>query len=275
MSEKNQTIKIIIASHKKYRMPDDEMYIPVLVGAELKKEQGDSDLCSEYRKDNTGENISAKNLSFCELTGLYWAWKNLTADYIGLVHYRRYFSVQRKPKQDKWDSILTSDQAQKLCAKYDIILPQKRRYYIETLYSHYEHTHYKEHLDTSRHIIAEQCPAYLESFDKVLKQRSGYMFNMYLMKKKLSDEYCTWLFDILFELEKRVDIVELSQFQGRFYGRVSEILLNVWLHQKLLEQPDLKVKVIGCIHMEPVRWKDKTIAFLKAKFLGEKYSRSF
>lgn len=78
-------IKIIIATHKKYWLPKDSIYLPLQVGAEGKKDLG-------YVKDNIGDNISAKNANFCELTGLYWAWKNLDADYVGLVHYRRYFT---------------------------------------------------------------------------------------------------------------------------------------------------------------------------------------
>lgn len=68
--------KIIIATHKKYKMPNDKMYVPVQVGKEGKENLG-------YQPDNEGDNISSKNPYFCELTGLYWAWKNLSADYIG------------------------------------------------------------------------------------------------------------------------------------------------------------------------------------------------
>ena len=88
---KEKDVKIIVATHKKYSMPNDKMYVPVHVGAE-----GKEDL--SYTKDNTGDNISFKNSYFCELTGLYWAWKNLNADYIGLVHYRRYFSLKKDQK---------------------------------------------------------------------------------------------------------------------------------------------------------------------------------
>ena len=93
--EKN--IKVIVAAHKKYQMPENEMYIPVQVGAEGKEK------IEGYTQDNTGDNISSKNPYFCELTGLYWAWKNLDADYKGLVHYRRYFTkAKRIPKKYIW-----------------------------------------------------------------------------------------------------------------------------------------------------------------------------
>ena len=81
------SIKIIIASHKKYQTAEEEMYVPIQVGAEVKEK------IEGYIQDNTGDNISTKNPYYCELTGLYWAWKNLDADYIGLVHYRRYLCI--------------------------------------------------------------------------------------------------------------------------------------------------------------------------------------
>ena len=59
-------IKIIIATTKKYRMPDDPIYMPLQVGAGNKKAAN-----TPYEKDNTGDNISEKNSSYCELIGLY------------------------------------------------------------------------------------------------------------------------------------------------------------------------------------------------------------
>lgn len=261
-----KNIKIIIATHKKYNMPEDDIYIPLHVGAKGKSGIG-------YKRDDTGENISEKNAGFCELTGLYWAWKNLNCSFLGLVHYRRHFSY--KKKGSLWKSVLTTCQAEKLCGKYDIILPKKRKYYIETLYSHYVHTHYVEHLIETRKILKDKYPEYLVYFDRVMKQKSGFMFNMYIMKKELSDEYCEWLFDILFELESRVNMPYLSKYQGRFYGRVSELLFNVWLAAYLQVHTDKNVKEISYICMERVNWLKKGTSFLKAKFLKKKYKESF
>ena len=96
------SIKIIVAAHKKYWMPTDPVYLPVHVGAEGKAPIG-------YMPDNTGDNISSKNPHFCELTGLYWAWKNLDADYLGLVHYRRYFTRREVHNiEAKKDQVLTA-----------------------------------------------------------------------------------------------------------------------------------------------------------------------
>ena len=247
-------------------MPKDEIYLPLHVGREGKDDLG-------YTGDNTGDNISLKNPSYCELTGLYWTWKNLEADYVGLAHYRRHFTVKSRSQQKKlgmMNSVLTGEELEPLLKKYRILVPKKRNYYIETLYSHYEHTHYKEHLDITREIIAEMYPDYLEEFDKVMKQRGGYMFNMYIMEKQLSDEYCQWLFSILFELENRLQDKEYSFFQGRFYGRVSEIIFNVWLmHQ------NIPYGEVPYMHMEKINWWKKGTAFIKAKLFGKRYEGSF
>lgn len=273
MQKKQKVIEIIIATHKKYWMPKQNIYIPVHVGAEGKASLG-------YTRDDDGENISGKNPSFCELTGLYWAWNNSSSDYIGLAHYRRHFSVKSKPfvllhKKEK--CVLSEKECRDLLQKYRVILPKKNRYYIETLYSHYAHTHCKEHLDITESVILEKYPEYKQSFRKVMNSTSGYMYNMYIMESELSKQYCEWLFSILFEVEKRIQMPELSQFQGRFCGRISEIIFNVWLENQLSTGKIKKEELIEvpCIHMEKINWVKKGTAFLQAKFFGKKYEESF
>lgn len=268
------TVKIIIATHKKYQMPQDQLYIPLHVGAEGKIDTCGNVLDFGYLKDNTGDNISELNFSFCELTGLYWARKNLDFDYIGLAHYRRHFSLKNKRG---YNNILTYKELEPFLGKIEIFLPQKRRYYIETLYSHYKHTHYAGQLDETRKIIAEKYPEYLECYDEVLKHTYGYMFNMMIMSKNLLNDYCEWLFNILFELNKRVDTLELDDFQKRFPGRISEIIFNVWIAQKIRSGQVKKEQImeIPCVHMENINWVKKGSAFLKAKFLSRKYNGSF
>ena len=270
MEEKSMTV--IIAAHKKYQMPTDEMYLPVHVGADGKESIG-------YQRDDEGENISDLNPYFCELTGLYWAWKNISADYIGLVHYRRHFSCHPHSK-NKWDAVLKKSEIESDLGLIKVFVPQKRHYWIETLYSHYAHTHYANQLDETRKIIADRYPEYVVSFDKTVKRRWGYMFNMMIMEQDEFNDYCSWLFDILFELRNRIGTEaeeNLDKFQGRFYGRISEIIFNVWLDEQLRAEKINKaeIKEIPIIHMEKINWGKKGGAFLKAKFIGEKYSGSF
>lgn len=261
-----KSIKVIIATHKKYIMPKDSMYIPLHVGKTGKEGLG-------YIGDNTGGNISEKNPYFCELTGLYWAWKNLNEDYIGLAHYRRHFSLGKKLCKDipgRVNSILTLEEADKILNNADIILPKKRNYYIENLYSHYKHTMYIKPLDVTRDIIEEKYPEYIKEFDLLHKRTSAHMFNMMIMKKEILNDYCEWLFDILFELEKRVDISKYDAFHSRFFGRVSELLLDVWINTNGLKYEEVRV-----IDIEKVNWLKKGFAFLMAKFTKKKYGKSF
>ena len=261
-----KNIKIIVAAHKKYDMPDNNIYLPVFVGANGKED------IDGYRRDDTGDNISIKNPNFCELTGLHWAWKNLDADYIGLVHYRRYFKGKKcnsKDIKDRLASVLNDKQLEELLKDVDVVLPKKRNYYIENLYSHYKHTTYVEPLDETGKIIKEKYPDYEKEFNNLKKRRSAHMFNMLIMKKEILDEYCKWLFNILFELEKRVDITQYDRFHARFIGRISELLLDVWINTN-----NIKYKEVKVIDIEPVNWLKKGTSFIKAKIIGKKYEKS-
>ena len=270
-------IKVIIATHKKYRMPKDKLYLPLHVGAEGKTDEEGNPLDLGYQKDNTGENISELNPSFCELTGLYWAWKNLDADYVGLAHYRRHFMGKGKGK-DLFDKVLREKEVRFLIKKgYRVILPKKRNYYIESLYSHYVHTYKAEEIDATRDVINDLYPDYVQAYDEVVKRKSGYMFNMMILPKELMDDYCEWLFNILFELTERVDSSGWSDFQKRYAGRISEIIFNVWLEKKIADDVIKKEEIaeLPCVYMEKVSKFKKGTAFLKAKFFHKGYEKSF
>lgn len=252
------------------------MYLPVHVGAEGKKAADGSDLDLGYVKDNTGDNISDKNPHYSELTGLYWAWKHINSRYVGLVHYRRYFAG-RRVSGDPFGRILLESELRPMLRRYRVFVPRKRRYVIETLYSHYAHTHYGTQLDETRNIIREKYPEYLETYDCVVRRTSGYMFNMMIMRKDLADKYCTWLFGILFELSKKMGDTELSFYQGRYFGRVSELILNVWLDRQIAVSaiPRERICELPTVYTEKIMWYKKAASFLKAKYLGEKYEGSF
>lgn len=261
-----KNVKVIVATHKEYRMPKSPVYLPVHVGAAGKKK------LANYQRDDEGDNISEKNPYFCELTGLYWAWKNLKADYVGLVHYRRYFGHKKRmqSEEQKFNNVLSGKEIDQLLDKSDIILPKLRNYYIENLYDHYKHTMYVEPLDIAGKIIKEKYPDYYPEFKKLKKRRSAHMFNMIIAKKEILDDYCVWLFDILFELEKRVDASKYSTFHKRFYGRVSELLLDVYINTCELAYVEAPV-----INMQKVNWVKKGGHFIRAKVTGKKYEKSF
>lgn len=248
-------VKILIATHKPYEFPNDSGYLPIQVGKEI------SQVNLGILADNTGDNISEKNASFCELTALYWAWKNLSGvKYVGLVHYRRYFMGQGLQLKDK--SIASADFLLSLLADCDVIAPKKRNYYIESVYEHYKHAHNVRDLDLIRTIIVQKTPEYLVAFDDVMNGKTLHLFNMFVMKKEYFDSYCEWVFSILFELDKQIDISMYDTYQKRVFGFLSERLFNVWLLKN-----NLSVKELHVINLEPENILIKILKFLKRKFI--------
>lgn len=254
------SVKVIVATHKPYEMPSDKLYLPVHVGAAGKESIG-------YQRDDEGDNISNLNPYFCELTGFYWAWKNLKEDYIGLVHYRRLFTMNGRT--------LTESDIKPYLGKIKVFTPCKRRYYIETLKSHYDHTHYPEHLKVIRNTVERLYPEYLDSYDKAVNRTWGYMFNMMIIDRTLLNDYCTWLFNILDDVFKQIDTTNYPVFAKRYVGRMSEILFNVWIEKKLSAGEIKKSEIMELECNVEEKWLVKIPAFLKAKFFGKKYEGSF
>lgn len=239
-------------------MPNDDVYMPIHVGKEGKTDIG-------YIGDNTGDHISHKNANYCELTGLYWAWKNLEADSIGLVHYRRYFTKKEVRNIDKKkEQILLRSDWEKILAHYPVVVADKRKYYIESNRSHYNHAHHSDGLDLAEQIIQERYPEYRAAFDLVCKRTWAHMFNMFVMRRDMYDAYCEWLFDILGEIENRVDISSYDTYEARIYGFVSEILLDVWIEKNRVLYKEQNVSF-----MEKQNWIKKGGAFLKRKVFGK------
>ena len=114
----DKKVSIYVAAHKKSEFPKNDIYVPLHVGAEGKKDLG-------YLKDNTGDNISTKNSNYCELTGTYWIMKNDNSDIVGLTHYRRYFF--RKWNTNKLEDVLNEEDIEQIFKEYDIIVPKKTK----------------------------------------------------------------------------------------------------------------------------------------------------
>lgn len=252
-------IRIIVATHKPYRLPQDPLYLPLQGGRA-------SSPPLPCAGDDTGDNISRKNEQYCELTCLYWAWKNLYADYIGLCHYRRYFGGSRMGS--RWERILTAPQAERLLRHTPVILPRKRHYWIETNYSQYAHAHHGGDLQTLRAVLAEHHPYYLPAYDRVMARTSGHRFNMFVMRRDLLNAYCTWLFGLLGELERRLDISHYSANDRRVFGFVGERLLDVWLEANHIPYQELPV-----VHLEKQHWLRKGGSFVRRKLTSGRKGR--
>ena len=184
MSSSN--IQIYVVSHSEEDIRDideNDIYTPLFVGRAGKDNLG---FCS----DDTGDNISDKNSSYCELTGLYWMWKNSPADIIGLVHYRRYFAKWRLGKR------LERKELEEIFKDYDIILPKKTTALLGSVYEDYDHWNYAKDLDLCEEVIGEQCPEYLNSYKRVVEGKDLYYYNMFIAPKEVIAPYCGLLFQL-------------------------------------------------------------------------------
>lgn len=239
--------KIIVCCHKDDVKVSQEPYLPVHVGKALSTQ--DLGIVG----DDTGDNISIKNKSFCELTGLYWAWKNLKdVDVIGLCHYRRYFDFHNqclsilpytkfsKDIFDKLDFSVPKSIIESV-SKGKVVAPRVMNN-VGSLYDEYCICHNSEDLRTLEEVVKEKSsPSYVAAFDKVMHlTHKPLCYNMFLMRWKDYDKYCSWLFDILAEVEARIDISNYSPVQQRVFGYMAERLFNVWVYaenKKIIHKP--------------------------------------
>lgn len=226
-------IKIFICAHKEVQLPQNPYFLPIQAGAALR------DNIKGYQPDNEGDNISDKNPHFCELTCHYWAWKNLkNVDIVGLNHYRRYFDFTRKWPQFSADKHFVSTEdflkqdyifpnLENLLSKHDIILPVARHWRVSNT-QQYGNYHIAKDWEMLRQIIKERHPEYMPSFEKTMDHSNKSVgYNMFITYWKHFNAYSEWLFDILFEVEKRVPPID-DPIQSRIYGYMSERLINVF-----------------------------------------------
>lgn len=208
--------------------------------------------------DNTGINISNKNKNYCELTGLYWIWKNIKDDVVGLVHYRRFFYKHYIVFNKK--NVLSQDDINDILDKYDIIVPQVGYTKQRSVYEGYgSGRHDIKDMDICIETILELYPDYKKSIDDVLMHNNHYsQYNMFICKKELIDDYCEWLFNIFEKLEKKIDLSKKDSYNQRLYGFLSERLFNVWIDHK-----GLKVKQLPVYNIEQNMFKQIINSLIK------------
>ena len=226
-------IKIFICAHKEVPLPQHPYFLPIQAGAAL------HNLIPDYQPDSEGDNISTKNPHFCELPCHYWAWRNLkNVDIIGLNHYRRYFDFQKKWPQFSADKHFISTESflnqpyifpnlEEMLQRYDIILPIVRHWRVCNT-QQYGDYHIAKDWEMLRQVIKERSPQYIHAFENTMdhsNKSAGY--NMFVTRWKHFDAYSKWLFEILFEVERRVPPIE-DPVQSRIYGYMSERLINVF-----------------------------------------------
>ena len=251
-------IVIGVACHKPFEMPDNDLYLPINVGAALREAT-----IPGTQPDNEGDNISVKNPQYCELTAQYWLWKNVDADYYGLCHYRRFLSFAPTRfdnfTHDNRKQVLVPELNDASKAKYhledmqgmrdiiescDIVAPDEQDLsHVYTPHGHkrsvYKHFAAHDHdlinvhdLDAMIEIVREKYPQYAADMDEYLSGPAFRGFNCFVMKRDLFFELCEYEFDVLAELEQRIDMDTYDVMRTRVYGFMAEIISSSFIYHK-------------------------------------------
>jgi hypothetical protein len=208
-------LKILVCAHKQDHAYCDSVYTPIQVGSAL----AGFDL--GFLRDDSGENISNKNPYYCELTAQYWAWKNLDCEYLGLAHYRRYFSKR-----------YTNENIDESLRKHDVILARPI-HLRNALINKAIYALTYEDVYLFIRIITDIFPEYRgAALRYMVYDNKDIAYNMFVCRKTLFDEFAEWQFEILSACEKKIQISPYSRMK-RVFGYLGEYLLPIFFkHNK-------------------------------------------
>ena len=235
----------------RYGLP--EWITPIQVGAVLSPRRVANIL------DCDGENISAKNGNYSELTALYWIWKNRLLcladgigghpsdgqgsassgsagnEYYGLSHYRRILEF-------------TEDDVLRLVDNgVDVVLPYPMPYEPD-IEEHHRRYLKEEDWKAVRRAVWELQPEYSQAFPSVLEQKYLYNYNIILARKEVLAEYCEWLFPILSRVEE-LSVPRGKDRADRYIGYIAETLETLYFMYHAACQPAenrLNIMHAGC-----------------------------
>ena len=261
----NQRVRLFVTTHKNVNRFESDIMQPVQVGLHE----------GSYRfpwafHDDEGENISDRNPRYCELTTQYWAWKNVDADYYGFCHYRRYFDFSDTPhKENPYGEImddyidaraakeygLDDKNIEQIVRQYDVITTPfgdltkiiDKHGTPRALWEAAPLLHDDDLLRCYR-ILCKMYPDYKEDADAFFKGNKACFCNMFIMKKEIFFDYCSWMFPILEEFDKNTNYSAYSKEALRTPGHLSERLLNIYLmhHKRICS--NWKFKELQCVH---------------------------
>ncbi len=255
MQKNQQRIKIFVSRRidKNSTIINNPIFQDVRCGAVFDKSP------SYYLGDNTGDNISQLRVPFCELTVMYWAWKNEDADYYGLCHYRRFPTFISKSLELSYYGVATEGKlTDKTIKKYKLndqklyekkipqadiwiaagivdvekFLTTKNRPMLTTVFDILmcrEDLYNPSIAIVTLKLIDEICPQFSSAAHRYLKSTKFYAYNCFVMKKQLFNMMCEFMFPILFRLNEMYNFSLLSGNKQRTPGYMSEFLYGVFI----------------------------------------------
>jgi hypothetical protein len=102
-----------------------------------------------------------------------------------------------------------------------------------SIYNQYKASHFIKDLRLLESVIVSKYPQYAKSVESFLHfNNKMFKGNMFVSSKEFWNNYHTWAFDILFEMEKCVELYD-NPYQRRVLGFLSERMLNIYIfHNK-------------------------------------------
>lgn len=258
-----QNIRIFVTAHKNVDRFDSDIMQPVQVGPKNER-------FPWAFHDDEGENIADLNPRYCELTTQYWAWKNINADYYGFCHYRRYFDFSETVHEENAFGEIMDDYIDAKAAKeyglddnniahvvkqYDVITTPFGD--LDEIINKYGSPRalweaapllHDDDLKRCYQILCAMYPDYRKDAQDFFNGNKACFCNMFIMKKEIFFDYCSWMFPILEEFDKNTNYSAYSKEALRTPGHLSERLLNIYLmhHKRICS--NWKFKELQCVH---------------------------
>lgn len=241
---------LLVGAHKQDPYTrNDGVYKAIQVGANLHP-----DMNLGYTKDNEGDSISERNSAWSEWTAIYWGWKNIkNVEYLGLCHYRRYL-----------DADINEETIEKLLNGKDMLVCD---YYKATQYdvvskgliSALSQEDYWLYIDT----VLSIHPDAREALLKYMYDSNTFVpYSIFVAKKKLYDEFCEFVFPVLFELEKRIKEHSYSR-QRRIIGYYGEWSLGLFIAYRKLKVRKMNLVMSGEVVKTKYSWLRTILGDLK------------
>ena len=242
-------VRIFIMTHKDFKnVRTNPSYVITIDDKSNLKNKYNLDII-----DSIDGELFNKSRGYGEMSKLYFIFQlyrkgTISSKYIGLNHYKRYFEFG--------DDIPDLDN---IFQKYDVILNELtelplgiRKYYCKR--------HICKNIDEVIKIIKDIKPSYYKTALKTINEDKMYICNMFIMKKEDFFKYCEFIYDILFEFDRRNnftsdnDVLEyvkklydkpsLYYYQARMQGFLAERIGNIFFRKYFKRIKTYKMDII-------------------------------
>jgi len=304
MPVNDSSLKICVGYHKPYFLCKSDFMCPIQGGravANVENKDGKCDIAAQQWLidntigDDTGDNISNLNRNFCEMTIQYWVWKNYekigNPDYVGFMQYRRHFILNpifdkikrsafnlcyqvvsvRAPDNNYFNVIgLNKKNILKILKDYDVILTKKTDFSLIGIKSMREDwekvisgTHIED-LDKFTAYLKQVNPEFGEYFEKKSYEPQQHLYLCFITSKKIFKEYAEFVFPILLDFNKILDVSQYSVNGKRTMGYLAERLWSVYF-DFMEQKKSYKLKEVNMtlILDSGLREKNKFYLYLK------------